>query len=754
MVQDNLYLGIELGSTRIKCVLLNDEGVVCNGFSDWENELIDNLYTYRYEVITSKIQEAYHNLKENYFLKTKKTLTDIKSIGISGMMHGYLPLDKNYQPLSRFRTWRNTNTSIAAAKLSRLFSFNIPERWSIAHLYQAMIDKEEHLKSLDKLTTLSGYIHYLLTGCFVLGVGEASGMFPLNGHDYDEKMMSLFENTEENKIYHFSLKMLLPKILLCGEEAGKLTESGALYLDPQGDLKPGAVLVPPEGDAGTGMVATNSLKERKGNISVGTSIFLMVVLENKLKNYYHSLDIVATPEGKPTAMVHANNCSSDLNKWLNLFKEYDKVNNIERKADERYSSLFNEAMKYQDDVKVYNYNFFSGEPILTLEDGRPMVIREKDDKFSLSEFILSMLYSTFNVISIGMEPLKKENVNIDALVGHGGLFKTKNVIASLLASAFNTPLITYEHANEGGPYGMALLARYYFYRDMSLEDFLNNKVFNEEKKTITYPDLSRREQYLKYLDQFKNYLNVEKNFVLPSASDSPYQELKERVYRANLDLVKHNLVVLTWGNASEIDREKGVIAIKPSGVDYSTMTVDDIVVVDLDGKVIEGKLKPSSDLKTHLEIYKAFEKIGGVVHTHSTFAVAFCQAGKDIKCYGTTHADYFYGSIPCARTITKEEIDEDYEKNTGKVIVEYFARHNLDPQAMGAILLKNHGPFTFAKNAAKAVENAVVLEEVAKMAYLSETLSPKIEEANKYIQDKHYFRKHGKNAYYGQSDHQ
>ena len=749
MVKERLSLGIELGSTRVKCVLLKEGRFLASGESRWENVLVEGLYSYGYDRIVLKLQEAYADLKEDYRKKTGLVLKEIDSMGVSAMMHGYLPLGEDFRPISFFRTWRNTNTKEAAAYLSELFGFNIPERWSIAHLYEAMLRHEEHLRHLKHLTTLAGYVHYLLTQRNVLGIGDASGMFPIRGKTFDPERIRKFEETALCQEYGFSLLSLLPEILMAREEAGRLTSEGALLLDPSGVLLPGTRMAPPEGDAQTGMVATNAILPGKGNVSIGTSIFLMAVLNKGLESHERTIDIVSTPDGKDCAMIHANNCATDLDQWMSLFRDYDELCGAPRTDDDRYRLLFSEAMKSDGDLQIYSYNLYSGEPILKVEDGKPMVVRDKEGKLDLRNFMLSLLYPTFNTIALGMAPLRKEHVRIDSLVGQGGLFKTEGVLSELFASALDIPLITYEKANEGGPYGMALLSYYLFFKDEPLFLFLE-RMFKDIPMRKTLPDAKRHESYVRYLENYERNLALERVSVKTKSIDSSYCTLKEEAYKANLFLVEHGLVVLTWGNASAYDPERKVLAIKPSGVDYKTMKAEDMVIVDQDGNVLEGSLRPSSDLKTHLEIYKSFPNIRGVVHTHSTFATAFAQAGLSIPCYGTTHADYFYGSVPCARELTKEEIDDDYERNTGKVIVEHFLKNAIDPEAVGAILLKSHGVFTFAPTVEKATENALVLEEIAKMAYLSRTLSPDLKEASAAIQDKHYHRKHGKNAYYGQ----
>ena len=451
-------IGIELGSTRIKSVLLGrNHQVLASGSFTWENSLVNGIWTYSLTEVQNGLQACFADLKRDVKEKYAQNLTTTGAIGISAMMHGYLPFDKDDNQLCEFRTWRNTITAAAAEKLTALFGFNIPQRWSIAHLYQAMIHKEAHVPNIAYITTLAGYVHYKLTGKKVMGVGEASGMFPIdsNTNQYDAEMVKKF-----NELTGVDLLSLLPEVLSAGDEAGNLTKEGALYLDPSGELEAGIPLVPCEGDAGTGMVATNSVRVRTGNVSAGTSDFAMVVVDKKLK-VHREIDMVTTPVGKPVAMVHCNNCTSDINAWISLFRESIDLFGFTVDTNTLYTKLFKVALEGDNDCgDLLSYNYYSGEGVTDLDQGRPLFIRKADSAFSLANFMRTHLYSALATLKIGMDILSEENVEIDKIYGHGGFFKTEEVGQRILSAAINTPVSVMQTAGEGGPYGMALLCAY------------------------------------------------------------------------------------------------------------------------------------------------------------------------------------------------------------------------------------------------------------------------------------------------------
>ncbi len=506
------YLGIELGSTRIKAVLLGEDfKPVASGSYTWENQLKNGYWTYSMDDVWTGLKSCYKDLKENVKKQYGITLTKVAALGISGMMHGYLPFDKDGNQLAEFRTWRNTTTAQAADELTALFGFNVPQRWSISHLRQAMLNKEEHVADISMITTLAGYVHYRLTGKHAMGVGEASGMFPIDSDiiDYDSAMIDKFR--ELSKEFTWDIKEILPEVMPAGAFAGTLTEEGAKLLDEEGDLLAGIPMCPPEGDAGTGMVATNAVAARTGNVSAGTSIFSMVVLEKMLSRVYTEIDMVTTPSGKPVAMVHCNNCTSDMNAWVNIFKETLNLMGHEVDMGELYTKLYQKSLEGDldcDGVTIYNY--LSGEPITGFDDGRPVVVRALESKFSLANFIKANLYSTLASLAAGMVILEKENVEIDRLMGHGGLFKTPVVGQKYLAAATNSPVWVMETAGEGGPYGMAVLAAYLKNNDVTLEDFLNNKIFADAPGAKLDPEEADVAGFKAYLDRFIAGLPVEK----------------------------------------------------------------------------------------------------------------------------------------------------------------------------------------------------------------------------------------------------
>lgn len=511
----NECLGIEFGSTRIKAILIDENfNVLATGSHDWENKLIDGYWTYGIDDIWSGLQDAYKCLNDECIKKFSSKITSLASIGFSAMMHGYLPFDKDDNLLTPFRTWRNTTTSQAAQILTDLFNFNIPQRWSIAHLYQAILNNEQHVKNISYITTLAGYVHYKLSGKKVVGIGEASGMFPIdsNSNDYNGKMLDKFSNLENVKEFDWNIRDILPKVLLAGDNGGVLSENGAKLLDPSGVLKAGALMCPPEGDAGTGMVATNSIAQKSGNISAGTSIFSMIVLEKQLSKVYEEIDMVTTPTGKPVAMVHCNNCCTDLDYWVKLFIEFSTLSGSKLTTGEIYDLLYNEALKGDFDCGgIVSSNYFSGEPVTKFSRGIPMLLRSENSRFNLANFMRNHIYSAIATLKIGLEILENENVKIDKLMGHGGLFKTKYVGQKLMAGAMKTPVSVLSTAGEGGAWGIAVLAS--FAKNsygLSLESFLDEKVFSKFEISTVEPDINDVKGFEKYMTLYKKSLAVEK----------------------------------------------------------------------------------------------------------------------------------------------------------------------------------------------------------------------------------------------------
>lgn len=510
-------LGIELGSTRIKAILIGENAeVLAQGNFEWENSFLDGFWTYSLEDINKGLKTAYKNLKESVYDKYKLKLTRVGSLGISAMMHGFLAFDKDMNLLTPFRTWRNTNTDDASSYLTNLFNFNIPHRWSISHLYQAILNEEDYIDKIDYITTLSGYVHYLLTGKKVLGIGDASGMFPIDSDKtYNKKFIDKFNNIKKVKDINIKLENLLPDLLLAGDDAGKLTVDGAKLLDESGDLEAEIAMCPPEGDAGTGMVATNSINERTGNISVGTSIFSMIVLENELKKYYREIDMVTTPDGKPVAMVHCNNGTSDFDSWLSLFKEFARDMGLDLANQEKfYELIYKKAMGADSDAGgLITYNYLSGEPISGVLEGRPLFMRKEDSKMNLSNFILANLYSIMATIRIGQDILtNEENVRIDEMLAHGGVFKTKDVMQNITAAALDTKVGVYQSASEGGAWGIALLASFTKNKkeNQTLGQYLDEIFEKENTKIVKDPDESLKEGFDKFLERYKKALAIEK----------------------------------------------------------------------------------------------------------------------------------------------------------------------------------------------------------------------------------------------------
>lgn len=495
IVNGKTALGIEFGSTRIKAVLVGEDNApIASGSHDWENRYVDGIWTYTLEDIWTGLQDCYKNLAEDVKNQYGVILESVGAIGFSAMMHGYMAFDKAGELLVPFRTWRNTITEQASEELTKLFNFHIPQRWSIAHLYQAILNGEEHVKDVTFFTTLAGYIHWRLTGEKVLGVGEASGMFPIDiaTRDWNQRMIAQFDELTAPKGFPWKLGELLPKVLLAGDNAGVLTEEGAKLLDPSGNLKAGIPVCPPEGDAGTGMVATNSVKVRTGNVSAGTSVFGMVVLEKDLKKVHDEIDIVTTPSGDAVAMVHCNNCTSDLNAWVGVFKEFAEAFGVEVDMNKLFGTLYNKALEGDADCGgLLAYNYFSGEHITGFEEGRPLFVRTPDSKFNLANFMRVNLFASLGVLKTGMDILlKEEGVALDEILGHGGLFKTKGVGQGILAAALNTPVSVMETAGEGGAWGIAVLASYMVNKaeGEALDVYLAEKVFAGQEGSRMDPD--------------------------------------------------------------------------------------------------------------------------------------------------------------------------------------------------------------------------------------------------------------------------
>jgi sugar (pentulose or hexulose) kinase len=510
-------LGVEFGSTRIKAVLIGEDHMpIASGSYDWENRYENGVWTYHLDDVWTGLQESYRKLRDEVSEKYNTPLKTIGAIGFSAMMHGYLAFDKDGNLLVPFRTWRNTITGQAAEKLTDLFQFNIPQRWSIAHLYQAILNKEPHIKDIGHLTTLAGYVHWKLTLQKVLGVGEASGMFPIDSktNDYDERMIALFNERLAAENIPWKLQNILPKVLLAGDAAGVLTEEGARLLDPTGGLQAGIPLCPPEGDAGTGMVATNSVAERTGNVSAGTSVFAMIVLEKALSKLYPEIDMVTTPTGKPVAMVHSNNCTSDLNAWVDLFQEFTHVLGVEISESKLFELLYQKGLTGDaDGGGLLAYNYLSGEHITHLEEGRPLFVRTPESRFTLSNFMRTHLFSSLGALKVGLDILfEKEQVRIDQILGHGGFFKTKEVGQKIMAAAMNVPVSVMETAGEGGAWGIALLASYMLHKgtDEPLEAYLSDKVFAGETGTTIAPDQKDVDGFTTFMERYKKGLVIER----------------------------------------------------------------------------------------------------------------------------------------------------------------------------------------------------------------------------------------------------
>ena len=510
-------LGIELGSTRIKAVLMDENySAIASGGHNWENRLENGVWTYRLDDVWAGLQSSFRDLANGAQKRYGEPLAAVGAIGVSAMMHGYLAFDKDGNQLAPFRTWRNTFTEKAAAELTSLFQFNIPQRWSVAHLYQAILNKEPHVKDVAFLTTLAGYVHWKLTGQKALGLDDASGVFPIDSaaNDYNKRMLRQFDELVSPLGFGWKIEDILPKALNAGEKAGALTPEGARLLDASGRLTAGIPFCPPEGDAGTGMIATNSVTERTGNVSAGTSIFAMIVLEKELSKVYPEIDMVTTPSGKPVAMVHCNNCATDLDAWIKLFKELADLTGANVETAALYETLYAKALEGEADCGgLLSYNYYSGEHLTGIEQGRPLFVRLPDSNFTLANFMRTLLFSAMGTLRLGMNILaEKENVTLDGLLGHGGLFKTKNVGQRLMAGALNTPVSVMESAGEGGAWGMALLAAFMLQRreGESLEKFLAEKVFAGKTGVTVKPDPKDMEGFERFMKRYMAGLAIER----------------------------------------------------------------------------------------------------------------------------------------------------------------------------------------------------------------------------------------------------
>ena len=516
ILEGKAILGIELGSTRIKAVLIDEQNKpIAQGSHTWENQLVNGLWTYSDEAIWQGLQDCYADLRREVAEQYGVEIKSLAAIGISAMMHGYLPFNEQGNMLVPFRTWRNTNTGEAAKALSELFVYNIPLRWSISHLYQAILNGEEHIKDISFITTLAGYIHWQLTGKKVLGIGDASGMIPVDPEtkQYRQDMVEKFDQLIAPKQLGWKLIDIMPDVLVAGAEAGSLTAEGALRLDPSGHLQPGIPFCPPEGDAGTGMAATNAVKQRTGNVSAGTSSFSMIVLEKELSKPYEAIDMVTTPDGSLVGMVHCNNCTSEINAWASLFKEFQEMMGQPVDMGILYEKLFNKALEGDADCGgLMAYNYVSGEPVTGFAEGRPLFMRSATDKFNLANFMRAQLYAAIGVLKIGNDILfNEEQVKVDRITGHGGYFKTKGVGQRMLAAALGSPISVMETAGEGGAWGIALLASYLVNKasGQSLPDFLDQQVFADNQGVEIAPTEADIEGFNKYIEQYKRALPVE-----------------------------------------------------------------------------------------------------------------------------------------------------------------------------------------------------------------------------------------------------
>jgi len=517
MKQGRTALGIEFGSTRIKAILVDENNTpIAAGSHEWENQYNDGFWTYHLDDVWTGLQACYGDLRSNVIEQYGAELKTVGAIGLSGMMHGYLPFDDKANLLAPFRTWRNTTTGQAAEFLTKLFQFNIPLRWSIAHLYQAILNQESHIENISHLTTLAGYIHWRLTGKKVMGIGEASGMFPIDSTigAFDAKRVAQFNDLLKDADVAWSLEEILPEILSAGDSAGTLTQEGAKLLDTTGVLQAGIPMCPPEGDAGTGMVATNAVAERTGNVSAGTSAFAMIVLEKELSKLHHEIDMVTTPSGSPVAMVHTNTCTTDLNAWVGLFGEFASALGLTIDQSQLFETLYKAALSGDaDGGGLLAYNYIAGEPITGFEQGRPLFARTIESQFNLANFMRTHLYASLGTLKIGMNILfDEEEVEIDQLLGHGGFFKTSEVGQRMMATALNVPVAVMETAGEGGAWGMALLASFMLNKlaNDTLSEFLSEKVFATASSIVIHPDAGDVAGFLTFMERYKKGLIIQR----------------------------------------------------------------------------------------------------------------------------------------------------------------------------------------------------------------------------------------------------
>ncbi|MCG7339161.1 ATPase [Staphylococcus sp. ACRSN] len=530
----DISIGIELGSTRIKTVATDaDFNTLASGSFEWENNYIDGYWTYSVNDIWIGLQKSYLDMAEKLQERFNLTLRKVNSIGISAMMHGYLAFDEHEDLLVPFRTWRNSYTGEAADALRNVFNFNIPERWSIAHLYQAILNNESHIAKVDYITTLSGYIHWYLTGEKTLGIGDASGMFPVDVEKqiYRTDLLDKADILFKSKGFDKTLINLLPKIQVSGEHAGLLTDEGARLLDPKGNLESGCIMCPPEGDAGTGMVATNSITPQSGNISAGTSAFAMIVLEDPLQNVYPEVDIVATPSSNEVAMVHTNNCTSEINAWMNLFEQVLNTMGVTFSSDDLYGQIFGESLNSDDDLGgLLSYGYVSGENITQVEVGYPMFVREPNHRFTLGNFMKTQLFSAFSTLKIGMDLLKEnENIKIRKLIAHGGIFKTKRIAQEVLSAAMDAPITVMNNASEGGAWGISILARYATLKEqMSLTKYLEDVVFANVDETTISATKREVEIFNDYIHKTKIGLPIEQQLSHYLEGEANARKIKTR----------------------------------------------------------------------------------------------------------------------------------------------------------------------------------------------------------------------------------
>lgn len=515
--QGKSVLGIEFGSTRIKAVLVDEKGnPIASGSHEWENELLDGIWTYSEKAIWDGLADCYSDLKKNVKDQYGVTIKNFGAIGFSAMMHGYLPFDENDKLLVPFRTWRNTITEEAADKLTEALNFNIPQRWSISHLYQAILNGEAHVPSIRHFTTLAGYVHFRLSGKKVLGVGDASGMFPIDSKTgtYDEKMLDTFSSMIAEKNFPWTIREILPEVLSAGEDAGTLTEEGAKLLDVEGDLSSGIPMCPPEGDAGTGMVATNSVLVETGNISAGTSVFAMIVLKENMKNLHKEIDMVTTPTGDPVAMVHCNNCTSEINAWVRLFDEFGKLMGKEFDRGELFEKLYGVALSGDKDCGgLVSYNYFSGEPVTGFSKGSPLFFRSAEDAFTLSNFMRMHLYSALAALKVGLDILTvEEKVSVKKMYGHGGFFKTPKAGQTIASAAIGSPVCVMETAGEGGAWGIALLALYMIAKKegQTLAAYLEDSIFAGSSGSELLADQADMDGFNAFMKKYVDGLAVEK----------------------------------------------------------------------------------------------------------------------------------------------------------------------------------------------------------------------------------------------------